>query len=92
MALTITRKEKIFEVAGQINATTAGYFKTHFTITLNSSRGLTIDINKVTEIDASGIRALQSIYNDAQSWNKPFHIIGIGSKDIYDEFRSSKVA
>ncbi|NNK72571.1 MAG: STAS domain-containing protein [Flavobacteriaceae bacterium] len=92
MGLNITRKEKIFEVEGQINSTTAGYFKTNLIITLNYSKELTIDITKVTEIDASGVRALQSIYNDAQSWNKPFCIIGPGSKEIYDKIRCSEAA
>ena len=92
MALTITRNEKIFKVKGQINSITAGYFKTHFTITLNSSKELTIDINEVTEIDQSGVKAFESIYNDAQSWNKPFYILGAGNKSLLDELRSSKVA
>lgn len=86
MALTITRNEKIFEVKGKINASTASYFHTHFAITLNSLDGLAIDINNVTEIDSSGIQALKSIYDKAQSWNKSFNIVGNGSKKIYSEF------
>ena len=88
MALTITRNEKIFEIKGQINASTASYFQTHFVLTLNSTNGLAIDINKVTEIDSNGIQALKSIYDKAQTWKKPFYIIGTGSKELYKEFRN----
>lgn len=89
MALTITRNDKIFEVEGQINATTASYFKTHFSITLNSLNSLSIDINKVTEIDLSGIQALKAIHNKAITWKKSFYILGNGSKEIYEEFNVS---
>lgn len=92
MALTITRNEDIFEVKGSINASTASYFQTHFALTLNSTSGLAIDINKVTEIDSNGIEALKTIYEKAQSWNKPFYILGTGSKEIYDEFKYNNVA
>ncbi|MBJ2175414.1 STAS domain-containing protein [Aureibaculum sp. A20] len=88
MDIKISKTDNIFNVEGQINWSTANYFKTHFTITLNSSRELTIDINKVSEIDDSGMLALKSIYANALKWNKPFSIVGTSSNDLYKEFRS----
>lgn len=92
MALEITRNEKTFKIEGRINASTAGYFKTHFNIMLNSLKGLTIDISKVTEIDANGIEALKAIYKNALSWNKPFSIVGYGCKDVYEELLNRNIA
>lgn len=92
MTLTITKNEQLFEVTGQINATTASYFKCHFVIALNSLSGLSIDINKVIEIDDTGMQAIKTIYTKAEQWKKPFKIIGFGSKDIYNELRFQKTA
>lgn len=92
MSLTITRNNKIYEVEGSLNSSTASYFKTHLAITLNSLKGLAIDINKVTEIDESGMQALKSIFDKSIAWNKPFYIIGNGSKKIYKELDYLNVA
>jgi anti-anti-sigma regulatory factor len=92
MALKIIRKQNIFKVEGQINKVNASYFKTHFVITLNVLSGLVIDINKVTEIDSSGIQALKYIFKNALKFKKPFSIVGNGSKEIYAEFGYTKIA
>lgn len=92
MALTILRNENTFTVEGRINASTASNFKTHFNMTLNSLKDLTIDISKVTEIDTNGVAALKVIYNNAKSWNKPFYIVGKGCKEIYEELLDVNIA
>ena len=92
MALTITRNDKIFKVEGPINSSTASFFKTHFAITLNSLSGLSIDINKVTEIDDKGLLAIKSLFENSITWNKPFSIIGEGSNLVYDALNYSSVA
>ncbi|WP_290470244.1 STAS domain-containing protein [Lacinutrix sp. MedPE-SW] len=91
MALTILRHQNTFTVKGKINAATASNFKTHFNMTLNCLKNLTIDINNVTEIDASGVDALKSIYENSKRWNKPFSIVGIGCKDLYEEFLTNNI-
>lgn len=92
MALKITRNKKTFTVDGEINASTVSNFKVYFIITLSSLSDLTIDISKVTEIDANGIEALKTLYNNAKSWDKPFYIVGTGCKEIYEELRFNAVA
>ncbi len=82
MALKITRSNSIFEVEGPLNSATASFFKTHFIITLNSSNGLSIDINRVTEIDESGMKALKTLHEEASSWNKRLDLIGYRSREI----------
>ena len=56
MALKILRNDNTFTLEGQIDATTASSFQTHFNITLNTLENLTIDINKVTQIDVKGMK------------------------------------
>ncbi|MGB6269675.1 MAG: STAS domain-containing protein [Olleya sp.] len=85
MALTISRNNNTFTVEGKLNACTASNFKTHFNLTLNCLKDLTIDISKVNEIDTNGVAALKVIYDNAKSWNKPFSIVGKGCKDVYEE-------
>lgn len=92
MALTILRNNNTFTLEGIINITTVSNFKTHFNITLNSLKSLTIDISKVTEIDKQGVEAFNLIYNNAKLWNKPFSIVGNGCKDIYEELLSTNRA
>lgn len=92
MALLITRNNNIFEVEGNLNNTTSSYFIAHLSLSLNSSNGLSIDINKVKEIDSNGIKALEEIFNKAKSWDKPFYIIGENSEKVYDQFKYNNVA
>lgn len=90
MALTILRNNSTFTVEGQIVAGTASNFRTHLNLMLNSLKGVTIDISKVSKIDANGVAAFKAIFKNAKSWNKPFFIKGKGSKDIYEAFQSIK--
>lgn len=90
MALTISRNNNTFTVEGKITAGTASNFRAHFNLLLNSLKGITIDISKVTEIDRNGVDAFKSVYKNSKSWNKPFSIIGFGSKDIYYAFSKMK--
>ena len=92
MALLITRNNNIFEVEGNLNNTTSSNFIAHLSLSLNSSNGLSIDINKVKEIDSNGIKALEEIFNKAKSWDKPFYIIGENSEKVYDQFKYNNVA
>lgn len=92
MSLTILRQKDTFTVEGKIIAGTASNFKTHFNLLLNSLKGITIDVSKVTEIDVNGVVALQKLYENSQKWNKSFSIIGTGSKALYQEFFTTNQA
>ncbi|MFI8606243.1 STAS domain-containing protein [Cellulophaga baltica] len=93
MALKIlSTKNGTFAVEGEINAATASQFKSHFETNLNTLNVLTVDIDKITEVDATGMRALRSLYKKAFLENKSFSIVGNGCKDIYDDFRASNIA
>ncbi|WP_303317950.1 STAS domain-containing protein [Flavivirga abyssicola] len=86
MALKITDQNGTFLVEGTINTTTALNFQNHLEAILNTYETLTIDIENVTEIDASGMQALRALYNNALIYNRPFYIVGTGCKEVYDDF------
>jgi anti-anti-sigma regulatory factor len=81
MSLKITQNNGTFEVAGKINTATSKSFKLHFDFILNSRDKLTIDINKVNEINVCGARVLKELYRKAILNNKTFSILGAGSKE-----------
>ena len=92
MALTIRENNGIFLVEGAINTSTRKNFQKHCETLLNAFGELTIHIENVTEIDESGINAIQSIYKNALKLNRGFMVIGNISKYIYDELTNFKAA
>ena len=92
MSLTIKENHGLFSVAGAINALTAQHFQTHFENILNASGDLTIDIEKIKEIDETGVNAIRELYNNARDNARNFLVIGNVSKSIFDKIRGIKVA
>lgn len=92
MAFTIKENQGQFLIEGIINSSTANYFQDHCMMLLNEFGELTINIENTTEIDKSGLLALRAIYNQAITYNRKFYIVGIGCKEIYDDFRFSNAA
>lgn len=88
MALTITRENGVFMIAGAINASTSKHLENHFGSLLEKYNEVTINIDKVSHIDATGLSALRALYQSClTNYNKAFYIIGNGCKEIYDDFR-----
>lgn len=92
MALKITQQNSVFIIEGTINASTAMHFQNYLESILNAYEALTIDIENVTEIDASGMKAMRALYSNALIYNRPFYIIGTGCKEVHDDFTFIKVA
>lgn len=90
MALTIKENNGVFVVEGAINTSTAKHFQNHCEALLNALGELTIHIENVTEIDASGVNVIQALYLNARKQNRGFMVIGNISKNIYDRLTSFK--
>ncbi|WP_417556727.1 STAS domain-containing protein [Mesoflavibacter zeaxanthinifaciens] len=88
MALTITRDKTLFEIVGRIDTSTVKSFETHLKLMLTNLEDLTLNIDKVSKIDASGMKAIRNLYDNAMSSNKKLCITGLGCKEIYEELRS----
>ena len=92
MALKIKENHGVFSVEGSINTDTSGHFQSHFEMLLNAFGELTIDIEKVSEIDANGVSAIQTLYKSALNNDRGFMVIGNISKTLYNELRTIKAA
>ncbi len=92
MALTIKENNGEFLVEGAINASTAKHFQNHCEMLLNALGDLTINIENITAIDKSGLCALRALYDNALNHNRGFYMVGVGCKEIYDEFRFTVAA
>ncbi|WP_161804632.1 STAS domain-containing protein [Lacinutrix himadriensis] len=92
MALTITQQNNIITLEGVLNTNTLSSFKNHFSAILNTNKEVTLDIDKVTEIDASGMHALKEMYTNAIHNNNMFFVVGYGCKDVYEDFKYPNVA
>ncbi|AFU68397.1 hypothetical protein P700755_001508 [Psychroflexus torquis ATCC 700755] len=83
MALQILEKNGIFEAYGNLNTHTSRSFIVHFEYLMTTLKEVTINIDKIKAIDASGIRALRTLFAISLKNNRILHIIGKGYKDIY---------
>lgn len=92
MAVNIKENKDVFVLQGKINSSTIDYLISRFKYLLIVNKKLTIDIDHVTEIDETGIKSLLQTYVYAQLNNYQFSIVGLGCKEIYDEFRYQNVA
>ena len=78
-ALTIAvrseRDHAIATVAGEIDITTAGQLRERLSELAASRRHLVIDLNQVTFIDATGLRALVAAANRAAAHGTSLHVV-----------------
>ena len=61
MALQILEKNGTFELCGKLNTNTSQSFITHFQYLIKTFKNVTINIDKVKAIDASGVEALKNL-------------------------------
>ncbi len=92
MALQILENNGTVYLKGNINASTAQNLVSHTNHLMNNSKEITIDIDKVTEIDASGVSALKTLFLNALGNKKTFSIVGYGCKDLYTDFNTPTAA
>ena len=90
MALRITEDNGIFEAAGPLNASTSESFRNHLERIAAKYKKVTINIDKVDYIDASGLSLLREFYLNGLRYNRDFSIIGYGCKEIYEQFKFEK--
>jgi anti-anti-sigma regulatory factor len=92
MALTITQQDNTVTLEGALNTNTLSSFRNHFNVILKSNKEVTLDMDKVTEMDASGMHALKEMYTNAIHSNNIFFVVGSCCKDVYEDFKYPNVA
>lgn len=92
MVLKITEQNFVFVVEGPINAITSESFQNQLNIIMDNYKKVTINIDKVNQIDGIGLSVLREFYLNGLRYNRDFSIVGFGCKEIYDEFKFEDVA
>tara|TARA_R110000868_G_scaffold93545_1_gene258666 strand:- start:302 stop:550 length:249 start_codon:yes stop_codon:yes gene_type:complete len=82
MGLKIFEKNGTFQVIGNVNHENVGLFQSHLENNLAKLKSVTLDVNQISSIDKTGIKALRTLYKKAFLVGKSFSIIGYGCKDI----------
>jgi anti-anti-sigma regulatory factor len=92
MALKIKENNGTFFIQGRINTSTVRQFKNHMEFLMLYTRGLTINVESVKEIDRNGMQVFRDLYTTATENNKAFFVVGIGCKGIFQDFESNVAA
>ena len=92
MALQISENKGIFHLEGSLNSSTTRSFIIHFEHIINTIKNVKINIDKIKDIDESGVSAFKTLIAIALRNNKLFYIVGDSSKDIYEDYSYSNVA
>jgi len=92
MNLRITNCNNFFKIKGELNKKSLSIFKNEFRDIFNRVSRLTISIEDVNSMDRHGIKALTELHDEAISKNKSMAIIGFGSQDLYNHFKTSVAA
>lgn len=92
MELRITNCNNFFKIKGELNKKSLSVFNTEFENIFNRVSKLTISIEDIKSIDSHGVKALTELHNEAIAKNKSMAIIGFGSKDLYNHFKTQVAA
>lgn len=92
MDLQITNQNNVFHVSGTLNKFNIHQFKKEFSNIFEKQAALTINIESVTSIDRYGVNALAQLHNEALAKSKKLAIVGMGSDDLYEHFKSEETA
>jgi ABC-type transporter Mla MlaB component len=92
MALQVLENKGTFHLQGSLNSLTARSFIIHFEYIINTVKNVKINIDKIKEIDQTGVEAFKTLIAIALRNNRLFNIVGDGSKDIYEDYSYSNTA
>ena len=92
MDLKITNCNNFFKIKGILNRQNLELFKSEFQNIFERVNSLTISIEDVESMDRYGVNALAELHNEFIARNKSMAIIGFGSKDLYNHFKTSVAA
>lgn len=91
MAFQISNNQGIFEINGLLNAQNVNSMSNYFEALIESTRIITISLDKINDIDKAAVKVLGSLYKKAITNNKVFYIIGSENKKVRDLFKQEKM-
>ncbi|CAL2064737.1 hypothetical protein [Tenacibaculum sp. 190524A05c] len=86
MALQVTHTNGTVYLEGRINSATARLFIIRAEHFVEQLKNLTINVNKVNEIDRDGIEAFKTVWSIALRNNKKLKITGLNNTKIFSQF------
>lgn len=92
MDLKITNTNNFFRMKGILNRNTLHIFNEEFRHIFEYANTITISIEEIVSMDRYGVNAIAALHDEAIAKNKSMAIIGMGSKDLYDHFKSQIAA
>jgi ABC-type transporter Mla MlaB component len=92
MALKIKKLNSFVKLEGNLNRLNVHILQTEFQNIFEESDQVTISIEDLDGIDRYGVNALAKLHNESILKHKKLSIIGLGSKELFDHFRSNDAA
>lgn len=92
MDLEITNCNNFFKLKGILDKKNLNLFNNEFANIFERLNTLTISIEDIESMDRYGVNALAELHNESLIKNKSMSIIGLGSKDLYNHFKSQIAA
>jgi len=92
MNLRITHFNNFFKIKSSLNRKTLTVFHEEFATIFERFNTITLSIEDIETMDRYGVKAIAALHKEAVSKNKSMAIIGLGSKDLYDHFKSEVAA
>jgi ABC-type transporter Mla MlaB component len=91
MALSITKQADIFELEGELTPSNIASLKPYFELLMEQSHFVKLSINKLKELDYSGIQFVSSLYQKAVETNKAFFIVNLTNKEWVKKFKKENI-
>jgi len=92
MGLEIIEQKDCYQIKGALNKSNVETFTTYFKEVIKSSEEVTINIEGLDNIDRIGVNALVKLYSQSLENQSKFFIVGLGSKELHEHFRTEDTA
>jgi len=92
MAIQIKEKNGVFIIEGSLKTKAALAFKNHINLLLKNYSDVIVNIEKVSEIDETGLWILRQLFDNYKLVGCSFSIIGHNCHEINDDLKVSHAA
>ncbi|MFD0964846.1 STAS domain-containing protein [Pseudofulvibacter geojedonensis] len=89
--LQINYNQGIYEVNGKLVNENSNNLKNYFKALLSTKNDIIINLDKLSSIDYSGIKAIHDIYKNAIRNNKILYVVGKTNAKINDKIAKSSL-
>lgn len=92
MVLEISNCENCYKLSGNLTRHNLHIFFNAFQNIFEETDDLTISIEGVMSIDRYGVNAIAKLHNESLNKQKKFSLIGLGNRELIQEFKSNDAA